>query len=117
MAMTMYEDLLCEARPEIIETVQRYEEVSGRLAELVRKGSRRTVNETRRMKLLVLLEEDYDRRHAMPQEDSSPGERLYASRPDLSWAARWSEARQARARMVSVGFFSVAVGKAAPSTT
>ena len=72
----MYEELLCEVRPEVIETSERYEQVSSRLAELVRKGSRRTASETRLVKLLVLLVEDYDRRHGLPPEDSTPAERL-----------------------------------------
>lgn len=76
MGTTMYEELLCEARPEVIETGERYDQVSLRLAELVRKGSRRTASETRLMKLLAVLVEDYDRRHALPPDDSTPAERL-----------------------------------------
>jgi HTH-type transcriptional regulator / antitoxin HigA len=76
MGTTMYEQLLCEARPEVIESTERYDEVSTRLAELVRKGTRRTAGETRLMKLLAVLVEDYDRRHALPPDDSTPAERL-----------------------------------------
>jgi HTH-type transcriptional regulator/antitoxin HigA len=76
MGTTMYEELLREMRPEVIETSERYKEVCSRLAELVRKRNRRTVSETRLMKLLALLVEDYDRRHALPPEDSTPAERL-----------------------------------------
>lgn len=76
MGTTMYEQLLCGARPEVIETSERYDQISLRLAELVRKGRRRTASETRLMRLLALLVEDYDRRHALPPEDSTPAERL-----------------------------------------
>jgi len=76
MGTTVYEQLLCEARPEVIETEARYDEVTARVAALVRKGGRRTVNETRLMRLLALLIEDYDRRHALPPDESSPAERL-----------------------------------------
>ncbi len=74
--METYEQLLCEVRPEVIETEKRYGEVSKRLAELVRMGNRRSASDTRLMKLLAALVEDYDRRHALPPDDSSPAERL-----------------------------------------
>ena len=74
--MTTYEQLLCEVRPEVIETGKRYDDVSLRLAQLVRKGKRRTAGYTRLMKLLAVLVEDYDRRHSLPLGDSSPAEKL-----------------------------------------
>jgi HTH-type transcriptional regulator/antitoxin HigA len=74
--MTVYGRLLCEVRPEMIETAGRYAEVSARLAELVRRGNRRTASETRLMKLLAVLVEDYDRRHALPPDDGTPAEKL-----------------------------------------
>ncbi|MBK9170746.1 MAG: transcriptional regulator [Bryobacterales bacterium] len=76
MGTTVYDRLLREVRPEVIETEERYAEVSARLAELVRKGTRRTVSETRLLRLLAVLVEDYDRRHAMPPDDGTPAERL-----------------------------------------
>jgi HTH-type transcriptional regulator/antitoxin HigA len=76
MGTTVYEKLLCEARPEVLETSERYDEVSARLAGLVRKGQRRTASETRLMRLLALLVEDYDRKHALPPDHSTPAERL-----------------------------------------
>ncbi len=76
MGTSVYERLLCEVQPEVIESDERYEEVAARLAELVGKGRRRTVSETRLMRLLAVLVEDYDRRHALPPDDSSPAERL-----------------------------------------
>jgi HTH-type transcriptional regulator/antitoxin HigA len=60
----------------MIETEGRYAEVSARLAELVRRGNRRTASQTRLMKLLAVLVEDYDRRHALPPDDGTPAERL-----------------------------------------
>ncbi len=74
--MTAYEALLCKARPEVIETDEQYEAVVARLAELVRHGRRRTVAEARLMRLLAVLVEDYDRRHALPTGESTPAERL-----------------------------------------
>jgi HTH-type transcriptional regulator/antitoxin HigA len=76
MGTTVYDRLLCEVRPEVIETDERYAEVSVRLAELVRRGTRRTASETRLMKLLAVLVEDYDRRHALPSDEGTPAERL-----------------------------------------
>jgi antitoxin component HigA of HigAB toxin-antitoxin module len=76
MGTTVYERLLCEVHPEVIETAERYDEVSARLAGLVRKGDRRTASETRLMRLLAVLVEDYDRRHAMPPSNSTPAETL-----------------------------------------
>jgi antitoxin component HigA of HigAB toxin-antitoxin module len=65
-----------ESRPEVIETDERYAEVSARLAELVRRGNRRSASETRLMRLLAVLVEDYDRRHALPPDGSTPAEML-----------------------------------------
>ena len=76
MGTSVYERLLCEVQPEVIESGERYEEVLARLAGLVGKGSRRTASETRLMRLLAVLVEDYDRRHALPPDDSTPAEKL-----------------------------------------
>jgi HTH-type transcriptional regulator/antitoxin HigA len=76
MGTSIYERLLCEVQPEVIESQARYDEVTVRLADLVGKGRRRTASETRLMRLLVLLVDDYDRRHSMPPDDSTPAERL-----------------------------------------
>jgi len=76
MTATAYEALLCETRPEVIETDEQYEAIATRLAELVRKGRRRTGDEARLMRLLAVLVEDYDRRHALPPAESTPAERL-----------------------------------------
>lgn len=76
METATYEQLLCEARPEAIQSERRYDQVSGLLAQLVRKGRRRSANDTRLMRLLAVLVEDYDRRHALPPDHSSPAEIL-----------------------------------------
>lgn len=76
MGATTYERMLSEVRPEVIETGERYDDISLRLAGLVRKGNRRTAGETRLMKLLAVLVEDYDRRHSLPLDESSPAEKL-----------------------------------------
>jgi len=76
MTATAYEALLCETRPEVIETGEQYEAVAARLAKLVRKGRRRTLAESRLMGLLGVLVEDYDRRHALSPANTTPAERL-----------------------------------------
>jgi HTH-type transcriptional regulator / antitoxin HigA len=50
--------------------------VPPRLGDLIGRGKRRTPDETKLMRLLSLLVEDYDRRHDMPPDDSTPAERL-----------------------------------------
>jgi len=75
MPMT-YEELLLETAPQIIETEKQYREAAGRFGELVGKGRARTKSETKIMRLLALLIEDYDRRHAMPPDEATPSERL-----------------------------------------
>jgi antitoxin component HigA of HigAB toxin-antitoxin module len=74
--MKAYEALLRETRPEAIESDEQYDAAAARLAELVRKGGRRTAGETRLMRLFAVLVEDYDRRHALPPSMSTPDERL-----------------------------------------
>lgn len=76
MGTTVYERLLCEALPEVIESDARYDEITSRLADLAGKGHRRTASETRLMRLLALLVEDYDRRHSLPPDESTPAGRL-----------------------------------------
>lgn len=76
MGAITYERLLSEVRPEVIETVDCYDELVSCLAELARKGKRRTASDTRLMKFLAVLVEDYDGRHSLPPDDGSPAERL-----------------------------------------
>jgi HTH-type transcriptional regulator/antitoxin HigA len=74
--MTTYDKLLHETRPEVIETGDQYDVMVTNLAKLVRAGARRTDAESRLMRLLAVLVEDYDRRHALPPSESLPHERL-----------------------------------------
>jgi HTH-type transcriptional regulator/antitoxin HigA len=71
-----YDDLLRDVSPEVIETEKQFEAISQRFGMLVRKGRNRTVAENKLMRLLGLLIEDYDRRHAMPPDDGTPADRL-----------------------------------------
>lgn len=76
MATATYEDLLIAILPQIIEGKEQYREIGSRLSNLIGKGRSRTPDETKLMRLLGLLIEDYDRRHGMPPDDSTPAERL-----------------------------------------
>ena len=73
---TTYQRLLIESTPRVIETEDQYEEIANRVGELVRKGRKRPPEETQLMRLLGLLIQDYDRRHALPPDHSTPAERL-----------------------------------------
>jgi HTH-type transcriptional regulator/antitoxin HigA len=74
--MPAYEELLCETKPEAITDRKGYESLHARFTALLRLGSKRTAAETRLMRLLGILIQDYDRRHGMPPDDSTPAERL-----------------------------------------
>jgi HTH-type transcriptional regulator/antitoxin HigA len=74
--LTAYEELLLKTKPEVIETRERYETVLRRVADLTRAGRRRTPEETKLFRLLSLLIQDYDRRHALPPDEATPAERL-----------------------------------------
>jgi HTH-type transcriptional regulator/antitoxin HigA len=76
MPATTYEQLLLESMPAVIEDDEQYQAICTRLDVLIGKGRKRTLQETRFLRLLGLLVEDYDRRHAMPPDDSTPAERL-----------------------------------------
>jgi HTH-type transcriptional regulator/antitoxin HigA len=76
MPTATYEQLLIEAIPQVIEAEKQYREIGARFAELIGKGRSRTREETKLMRLLALLIEDYDRRNALPPDDATPGERL-----------------------------------------
>ena len=73
---TAYETLLVEAQPQIIETRDRYDAILRRVDDLMLRGPRRTREETKLLRLLSLLIQDYDRRHALPPDGSPPAERL-----------------------------------------
>ncbi len=76
MPTATYEDLLRETTPQVIQTEKQYREIGNRFGELVGKGRARTQDETKLMRLLALLIEDYDRRNALPPAETTPAERL-----------------------------------------
>jgi HTH-type transcriptional regulator / antitoxin HigA len=71
-----YKQLLAEVRPEVINSDAQYDQLSRRFSGLVRKGRDRTEEETRMMKLLGVLVQDYDQRHALPPAGMTPQEAL-----------------------------------------
>ena len=76
MPTATYQELLAETVPEVIANEAQYRDISARLGDLVGKGRSRGHEETRLMRLLAVLVEDYDRRHALPADTSTPAERL-----------------------------------------
>ena len=76
MPTATYGELLAELAPSIIETEKQYFQLLPKLGDLVGKGRKRTAEETKLMRLLSLLIEDYDGKHAEPAESSTPAERL-----------------------------------------
>ena len=76
MPTATYEQLLIEALPQVIETEKQYREIGARFGELIGKGRARSRDETKLMRLLAVLIEDYDRRHALPPDESTPAGRL-----------------------------------------
>lgn len=73
---TTYPELLVETLPAAIENAEEYERLQNRLADLVGKGRKRSGDETKLMRLLMLLVEDFDRRYPFPADVSTPSERL-----------------------------------------
>src|SRR5438309_11711786 len=76
MPIATYEQLLAETVPQVIATEKQYREIGTRVGDLVGKGRARTRSETKLMRLLALLIEDYDRRNALPPDDAGPADRL-----------------------------------------
>src|SRR6266581_257173 len=76
MPTATYEQLLAETVPEVIVNRDQYQEISTRFGDLVGKGRARSSEETKLMRLLALLVEDYDRRNALPPDKSTPAEKL-----------------------------------------
>ena len=74
MAAASYRQLLIEALPEHIDTEEQYDAMRSRLGELM--GKERTEAETKLYRLLATLLRDYDQRHAMPEDNSTPAEML-----------------------------------------
>jgi len=64
--VSSYERLLTEILPQVIETEAQYDRIARRFGDLVGKGRARSAEETRLLRLLALLVEDYDHRHALP---------------------------------------------------
>ena len=77
MPAITYESMLAEVLPAVIETGEQFQRLGRRYADLLGKSKTRTPEETRLMRLLGVLIEDYDRRNAMPPDDSSPAELLH----------------------------------------
>lgn len=75
MPATTYEQLLSETLPKRIENDEQYDLIRRRFSELLA-ARRRTRPEESLMNLLGVLIEDYDRRNAMPPDDSTPAEIL-----------------------------------------
>ena len=73
-----YEDLLSETMPQRIGDGddELYKRLGSRLGDLIGKQKRRTEDETRLMRLLMVIIEDYDRRFPMPMAGTSPHEML-----------------------------------------
>ena len=76
MPTATYEELLIETLPQVIDTEAQYDQIAGRFGDLVGKGRARSAEETKLLRLLTLLVEDYDRRHALPPDKSTPAEKL-----------------------------------------
>ncbi len=76
MPTASYEELLIETLPQAIETEAQYRQIARRFGDLVGKGRARSAEETKLLRLLALLVEDYDRRHALPPDKSTPAEKL-----------------------------------------
>jgi HTH-type transcriptional regulator/antitoxin HigA len=76
MPNATYEELLTETAPQVIETEAQYRQIARRFGDLAGKGRARSAQETKLLRLLALLVEDYDRGHALPPDDSAPAEKL-----------------------------------------
>src|SRR3954447_12078481 len=74
--MPAYANLLFKTQPEVIETREQYDAAMNRVGVLIRQGRSRTPEETKLLRLLSVLIQDYDRRHALPAEKDEPHERL-----------------------------------------
>jgi hypothetical protein len=68
--------VLIDALPQVIETQAQYDEIARRFGDLVGKGRARSAEETKLLRLLALLVDDYDRRHALPPDESTPTQKL-----------------------------------------
>jgi hypothetical protein len=87
-----YEELLAETLPSRIESAAEYDRLQARFRELLVQR-RRTQAEERLMALLVVLLQDYDRRHGTPLADSTAAERLQFLMKALRQSIRRSRSR------------------------
>ena len=76
MPTATYEELLIETLPQVIETEAQYHQIASRFGDLVGKGRARSAEETKFLRLLALLVEDYDRRHSLLSDNSTSAEKL-----------------------------------------
>ena len=76
MPTATYQELLMETLPHVIETEAQYHQIASRFGDLIGKGRDRSAEETKFLRLLALLVEDYDRRQALPPDNSTPAEKL-----------------------------------------
>ena len=76
MPTATYEELLIATVPQVIETAAQYRQMVRQFGDLAGKGRARSAEETKLLRLLALLVEDYDRRHALPPDTSTPAEKL-----------------------------------------
>ena len=82
MPTVAYERLLAETMPARARNYEEYDLIRSRFGDLLGKR-RRTVAEDKLMDLLGVLIEDYDRRHCLPPEESTPADRLQFCWPIL----------------------------------
>ncbi len=76
MPAATYEQLLIETMPARIDNDEQYEQIAETLGRLLPESANRTPDETKLMDLLIVLIEDYDRRHALPPENITPADML-----------------------------------------
>jgi len=74
--MPTYEELVAETAPARIDNYEDYRAVHTRFLELFGRRNKKTAAEAKLMALLGVLIQDYDRRHGLPPDDSTPAERL-----------------------------------------
>ncbi|MGA2740069.1 MAG: hypothetical protein ABSG65_21845 [Bryobacteraceae bacterium] len=70
MPTVAYEQHLAETMPARVQNEEEYDLIRSRFGDLL--SRRRTVAEDKLMDLLGVLIEDYDRRHSLPPEESTP---------------------------------------------
>jgi antitoxin component HigA of HigAB toxin-antitoxin module len=75
MPAATYEQLLAETLPSRIDSEEQYDAIHAKFAELFSK-KRLSSAEEKLKNLLGVLIQDYDRRHALPPDDSTPADVL-----------------------------------------